>query len=449
VLIELLRRGAAEVPEQPLVISPGGSVSYAELLTRSEALAQGLRTRSVDRFACVVGDVRELLAVLCASTAAGSEACVYPETLDEQGIAEFTGRFEHAFVVSDRKLERQAATVIAPDELAGSGASVAASPSDMPVLILTTGSTGVPKAVRHDWVRLADAVRAGSEPPGVRWLLAYNVNQFAATQVFLHVLVNRATLVVAASRRPRDIVAALREHRVTHVSATPTFWRVLLGALDQETARELHLAQITLGGEAVPEFVLDRLRDLFPEARTSQIYAITEYGSCVSVRDGRNGLPASILNRDDDAPVRFRIVDGQLEVLSRVQMKGYWGQDQIREEWRPTGDLVELRGDRIHFVGRASDTINVGGVKVHPLPVEERVAAVPGVELARAYGRPNPVTGQIVVLDVVARAGADLEALEAQIRQACSSLGPAARPRRIRFVPELEVRGQKIVRVTA
>src|SRR5207302_1178764 len=70
-------------------------------------------------------------------------------------------------------------------------------------------------------------------------------------------------------------------------------------------------------------------------------------------------------------------------------------------EWRPTGDLVEIRDDRIHFVGRKTEIINVGGAKVHPLPVEEAVCSVPGVQLAAVYGRPNAVTGPIVAVDLV------------------------------------------------
>jgi acyl-CoA synthetase (AMP-forming)/AMP-acid ligase II len=163
------------------------------------------------------------------------------------------------------------------------------------------------------------------------------------------------------------------------------------------------------------------------------------------VRDGRNGLPASVLERGEDAPVQFRVVDGELHTKSRVGMLGYYGEPDVDDVWRPTGDLVEVRGDRIHFVGRTSEVINVGGVKVHPLPVEDVVSAVEGVELAHVYGRANPVSGEIVAVDVVARPGADEESLEDAIRAACAALPQAARPRRIRFVDDV-VRQQKIDR---
>jgi acyl-CoA synthetase (AMP-forming)/AMP-acid ligase II len=216
--------------------------------------------------------------------------------------------------------------------------------------------------------------------------------------------------------------------------------------LDDATVRSLALEQITLGGEAVPGPLLEELRRLFPAARISQVYASAEAGSSVSVRDGRSGLPLSVLERGDSANVQFRIVDGELHARSRVGMLGYAGQDDEGDDWRPTGDLVEIEGDRIYFVGRRSEIINVGGVKVQPLRIEEIVSGIDGVALAHVYGRANPVTGQIVAVDVVAQPGADTDDLKERIRAACASLPPAAQPRRIKFVETVELRESKILR---
>jgi acyl-coenzyme A synthetase/AMP-(fatty) acid ligase len=164
------------------------------------------------------------------------------------------------------------------------------------------------------------------------------------------------------------------------------------------------------------------------------------------VRDGRSGLPLSVLDRDGGSPVQLRIVDGELQMRSRVGMLGYHATEDSADEWRATGDLVEVRDDRIHFVGRTTEIINVGGAKVHPLPIEEIAHSVPGVEIAAAYGRPNPITGQIVALDLVVSSGADPDAVKAAVVAACDALPPAGRPRRIKVVDEVAVRGNKLVR---
>jgi acyl-coenzyme A synthetase/AMP-(fatty) acid ligase len=67
-----------------------------------------------------------------------------------------------------------------------------------------------------------------------------------------------------------------------------------------------------------------------------------------------------------------------------------------------------------------------------------------------AYGRHNPVTGQIVALDVVPEPGVDPAELEEEIRAACEeALPPQSQPRAIRFVDELEIRGSKLARFGA
>lgn len=429
-----------------MIISAGVPLSYAGCVERAEAVARGLERRGIERFAVAVQDPADALVALAASTVTGAEACLYPRELEPERALALAESFAHEVVVTDGELELDGLVTVAVDELAADRGSTPAAPQSFPVMILTTGTTGVPKGARHDWTRLVSAVRHPNERSAARWLLAYNLNQFAGIQVLLHVLVSAATLVAPRRNQPREAIEAMREQDVTLVSATPTFWRLLAGSLDRKRAAELRIEQITLGGEAVPESLIERLHELFPEARISHVYAGTEFGSVVSVGDGHAGLPASLLERGDEADVRFRIVDGELEVRSRVGMLGYHAGKQTGGEWRATGDLVELRDARIMFVGRKTEIINVGGAKVHPLPIEELVASIDGVQLAAAYGRPNPVTGQIVALDVVAAPGANHATVEAGIRSACESLPRPGRPRRIRFVEELEIRGSKLIR---
>ena len=445
-LIELLRRAAGEAPEQPVIISSGVPLSYADCVTRAEAVAAGLAGRGIERFAVAVDDPADALVAAAASTVVGAEACLYPRELDPERAELLASSFDHETLVTAGGLELPGRETLTLDELASGGDEPPAPPAAYPVLILTTGTTGAQKGARHDWARLARSVRHPDEHSASRWLLAYNLNQFAGIQVMLHVLVSGATLVAPVTNRPQDALAAIQEFDVTHISATPTFWRLLAGRLDAESAAGLSVEQITLGGEAAPESLIANLRELFPEARISHVYAGTEFGSVVSVGDGHAGLPESVLGRGDDADVQFRIVDGELHIRSRVGMLGYHHGESRGEDWQPTGDLVELRDGRVHFVGRRTEIINVGGAKVHPLPIEELAAGVDGVELASAYGRPNPVTGQIVALDVVLSNGSDPKRVEAGIREACEALPRAGRPRRIRFVEELETRGNKLIR---
>jgi acyl-CoA synthetase (AMP-forming)/AMP-acid ligase II len=446
-LIELLRRVAGEDPGRAAIVTHERTIGYGELLAAAERAAAAIRCDRVTRFAVVDHEAAPVVALLAAAFATGAQACLYPPA--EPGeIAELTGRFDHDLVVTGRD-DIVARRRVRPEEWLDDDTAPTTwpEPDARPHLVLTTGTTGAPRGVLHDWGRLLRSTSRIAPEPGHRWLLAYGLHQFAGLQILLHVFAAGATLVAPAPRRPREGLRAIRELGVTHASATPTFWRFLLAEMRADGGAVPSLQQITLGGEAIPGPLLADLRATFPDARISQVYAASEFGSTGSMRDGRAGLSADVLERGDEADVAMRIVDGELWIRSRTGMLGYYGEPPIEPDaWRPTGDLVEIQGDRIHFLGRSSEIINVGGVKVHPLVVEERVGAVDGVAVARVYGRSNPMTGQIVALEVVPAPGVDTAAIESAVRAACADLPAAARPRNIRFVETLDLAGSKIVR---
>jgi acyl-coenzyme A synthetase/AMP-(fatty) acid ligase len=441
-LIELLRESAERDAQRPLVISDRGPVSVGEVLARAEGVASRLAHGDITLLACVIEDVASLIAVICGAAAADVTICICPTYFDDDSLDDLMASLGSPTVVADTPHRPAKCDVVAVAELTAPIAQPIASAAEDPqLLILTTGTTGKPKPTRHAWSRLVAGVAADR---GSRWLLTYNVNQFAGIQVLLHVLVNDGSIVVPASRRPGDAARAVAEHRVTHASGTPTFWRLLL--VDADRSAEVSLQQITLGGEVVDGDLLDRLREAFPAARVTHIYAGTEFGSAVAVSDGRPGIPIELLDRDDGGRTRLRIVDGELQVRSRVGMLSYLDGADVTEEWIATGDLVEIVEDRVMFTGRINDRINVGGTKVSPQTIEEAVYSVDGVALAAAYAKPNPITGSIVAVDVVAAPDVDTTALKDAIRRRCEKLPPAARPRLIRFVTSIEQRGGKIVR---
>ena len=63
--------------------------------------------------------------------------------------------------------------------------------------------------------------------------------------------------------------------------------------------------------------------------------------------------------------------------------------------------LVELQGGRYYFRGRKGGVINVGGLKVYPEEVESVLNADPRVRMSLVRARRNPITGAVVVADVV------------------------------------------------
>jgi acyl-CoA synthetase (AMP-forming)/AMP-acid ligase II len=461
-MIWLLGQAAAIRPRHIAVLTDETAVTYDELLFDARCVAAGLRERQITRFAIVERDAALIVRLLAGAALAGAEPCQYQPDISPVDFAAEAAALEHAVLVTRRDDLNGSRTLIRPTQLTAD--EPLQRPSGIndpqPILIRTTGTTGLPKAARHDWRRLARTVERVVPRPHQRWLLAYGPHQFAGIQILQHVLASQATLVAPFPRRPRDGLAALLREGVTCLSATPTYWRFLLAEARSQDVELPPLEQVTLGGEASPADLLARLRAEFPDARISHVYASTEFGSVASVRDGRPGLPIESLYSEANPEAHVRVVDGELWVRARAGMLGYADADaevgdaettptEVSAEWRATGDLVEITDDRVVFRGRSSEVVNVGGTKVHPLPIESLITALDRVAMARVFGRPNPLMGAIVAAEVVPIAGveaAEHDDLRREIMAALADLPRPWQPRSLKFVHAIETRGEKTIR---
>ncbi len=244
---------------------------------------------------------------------------------------------------------------------------------------------------------------------------------------------------------PGDFLARVAAHGVTHISGTPSHWR---RALMNPAARNIAPSYVRLSGEIADQAILDMLRAFYPEASVAHAFASTEAGVAFEVGDGRAGFPENLINRRDGA-VEMKVDTGSLRIRSGRTAARYLGslEESLTDEdgFVDTGDLVELRDGRYHFVGRRGGIINVGGLKVHPEEVEAVINRHPNVQMSLVRGRKNPITGSVVVADVLVRTdpGSALianAALEREIRAACQhALPPHKVPAAIRFVPSLDV----------
>ncbi len=466
-MILLLEAAASSSPDREAVVTSQGSSTYGELLEDARRVATALRRRDITRFAVVEPDAAWVLRLLAGAALAGAEPCQYQPDTDAVEFADHASMLDHKVVVTRRDDLTGPFDLVRPESLVAEEADAALRTSrdtPQPLMIRTTGTTGLPKAARHDWRILGSTVARVRPMPEQRWLLAYGPQQFAGVQVLLHVAASRATLVAPFPRQPRDGLDALLTKGVTCVSATPTFWRFLLAEARSRRAALPPLEQITLGGEASPGDLLEEIQTAFPGAKVSQVYASTEFGSITSVRDGKPGIAVASLWSEANPTSNVRVTDDELWVRAGAGMLGYAGEDRTASgastgtpdaarvecgEWRRTGDLVEVVGDRVLFRGRRSEVINVGGVKVHPLPIEDRITGLDSVALARVFGRPSKLTGAIVATEIVPFGGvegADLEAIRARVKEAVADLPRAWQPRSVTFVDSIETKGGKTVR---
>ena len=313
-------------------------------------------------------------------------------------------------------------------------------------VMLTSGTSGRAKIVAHTLAALIGAI--GPSPAGVArpvWATFYDIRRYGGLQILMRAILGHGDLVVGSEGEAiGDYLRRLGGAGITAISGTPSHWRRVLMS-PERTAIEP--GYVRLSGETADQAILDRLRAAYPRAHVGHAYASTEAGVGFAVNDGFAGFPAALVEQpspdQSSATLTMKVVDGSLRIRSARAATGYIGPDAASladlDGFIDTGDLVERRGDRYYFAGRRNGVINVGGLKVNPEEVEAVLNAHPAVSMSLVKAQRNPLTGALVVADVVLRDPADEgEAVRVAITQACrAGLERHKVPMRIRFVPAL------------
>ncbi len=322
-------------------------------------------------------------------------------------------------------------------------------------VLLTSGTTGVPKLVRHTLSSLLNFIDAAG--PRTTWSTFYDIRRYGGLQIFLRALLGGSLVLSSPNESTEAFIERAAAHHVSHISGTPSHWRKALmsGAADRFAP-----AYVRLSGEIADQGILDGLRAAFPSALVAHAFASTEAGVAFEVEDGLSGFPDTLVGERRHG-VELDVSGGTLRIRSPGNALGYLGDvPALRDSdgFVNTGDRLDLRDGRYHFMGRTGGVINVGGLKVHPEEVEAVINAHPAVRVSLVKARRNPITGAVVTADVVLEtqvSGAADPAREQTVRQeilvACrASLAAHKVPALIHFVPSLAVSPSgKLVRPNA
>jgi acyl-coenzyme A synthetase/AMP-(fatty) acid ligase len=326
-------------------------------------------------------------------------------------------------------------------------------------ILLTSGTTGVPKLVVHSFDSLGGALprHPASTKPMV-WSTFYDIRRYGGLQIYLRAVISGSPLVLSSAGEPtREFLARAGAAGVTHISGTPSHWRRAL--MSGETAL-ISPEYVRLSGEVADQTVLDSLRAAYPQARIAHAFASTEAGVAFDVNDGLAGFPESLI-ADSSGAIALKVQDGTLWIRSQRNATRYLGEAQApiigADGYVDTGDLVELSNGRFYFRGRKGGVINVGGLKVFPEEVEAVLNADPRVRMSLVKSRRNPLTGSLVVAEVVLADGESsvdantADKIKSDLLGACRrTLAAHKVPAQLRFVPALELSGAgKLVRPSA
>ena len=310
-------------------------------------------------------------------------------------------------------------------------------------VLMTSGTTGAPKLVVHT-IETLTAVVPELPQPDVVWATFYDMRRYGGLQIFLRAVCGGGSFVMSdADEAPADFLARLAANGATHVSGTPSHWR---RALMSPAAGAIAPRYVRMSGEIADQTIINSLRAKYPDAGVSHAFATTEAGVGFPVDDGLAGFPASYVGRV--GAVDVQVADGSLRLRSTGTALRYLGSSNaaIRDGdgFVDTGDAVELRGGRYHFLGRRSGLINIGGLKVYPEEIETVINRHPAVRMSLARAKRSPITGALVMADVVLKSPDETSAalldLKNEILALCrETLSPHKVPATIRFVADLNV----------
>ncbi|MEU4353363.1 class I adenylate-forming enzyme family protein [Streptomyces virginiae] len=331
-------------------------------------------------------------------------------------------------------------------------------------ILVSSGSEAEPKMVAYSHNALAGgrgnflaSLIPDGTPPRCLFLVPL-ASAFGSNGTAVTLARHGGTLVLLDHFTADAALAAVREHRPTHVLGVPTMIRMMLERLDGTGGELPSPTALVLGGAPLDETTAAAAAQAFGcpvvnlYGSADGVNCHTGLGSTVPPTDGSGVVaghpdPRVAEIRIADPETHAPLPDGALgEILSRGPMTPlcYVGAPELDaryrtpDGWVRTGDLGHLDADGVlHVVGRLKDIVIRGGANISPAEVERELTAHPQVRDVACVGVPDPLMGERLAACVVAR-GAHAPTL-ASLGEHLTGRGLERRkhPERLLVVPEL------------
>ncbi|MGW4210843.1 class I adenylate-forming enzyme family protein [Lentzea sp. NPDC004789] len=413
-LHDLLDQAAARDPDAPAVSGNGLRYTYGQLRSLSLGVAAGLVRRGLrrgDRVVAVTPNDPRLAALVFGASRAGTPVSVVHEETGARTLAHILGDCEPRLLVAPTRADTDI-PVVSLEELAVESDVDVELPAPLEVdpalLIYTSGTTAMPKAVVSTHAQVVFAARA------VQSQLNYRADDvvysplplsfdYGLYQLFLGALSGASVVLGAAAEAGPGLLPHLRQAGATVLPAVPPVAAALLRLLRRDPLDTPPLRLLTNTGAAMPREVLAGLRDLLPDLRVQLMFGLTECKR-VSIMEpdedlrrpdavGRP-LPGTEVFAVDEEGERLPTGEiGELVVRGPHVMAGYWRRPELNAQRFPRAEglFPALRsGDHgwvdddgyLHFLGRRDDIYKQQGFRVSAVEVEAAARRIEGVDAA-------------------------------------------------------------------
>jgi acyl-CoA synthetase (AMP-forming)/AMP-acid ligase II len=453
-----LAAACARWADRPALTSPAGTMTYAELgrtAARLTASYRRLGIRPGDRVVCQLPNWPEHVLAVNAAWSSGAVHVGTDSDLTGPELAWVVERTEAAALVFSPRAgstdplapvravrrARPATKVIMAGDGVGGDVPLAdllvggngeggdwaprRPPDDTAHLLLTSGTTGHPKAVRETlpacWAKMQFFADAYGPRTDDVMLLHLPVAHVFGLRLAMLALLSGGRLVLADRFSPAGALGAVASEGVTVLPGMPAHFTLLLGALDPGRHAISSLRWAISAASRLPGPLVDQIYDRLG-VDLLYVYGCSENFTVLST--DREEIAAGSVGRTVFRGPAGSPPDGTIGVLDPETGKElpagtvgelafgaahpvrYWkAPDAATDGWYRTGDLGRVDPDGLVYVlGRLKELINRGGLHVSPTEVETAVARHPAVADSAVVGTPDPVLGEAICACVVAGA---------------------------------------------
>ena len=437
--------------ELAVIDNHGGKLTHSDLWTFSSILSNELDSRKFRKGEIIIillPNIVEWQVVLLGVLRAGSIPANLPTRTDIENlryVAELTGAraiitTEQHGTIQTGNIARSAVQlcthridllILNNEELnweSGRSKQIA-NPSNVVGLdhiMFTSSTTGRPKAVMHS----ADTLAALNltftkrfslgphDPIFMASPLGHSVGTIHGARLSLY---NAAPLVLQDTWNPEQALRMIAENKCVFTAAATPFLNDLVESDWQRDEPKLaSLRWFLCGGTQVPQTLLKKAHQQFPNTFITVLWGMTEGGLTTSIQDsplekllttagiGLPGLEMKILDSENRQLTSGK--EGELVMRGPGVFIGYYGQEDLykslltEEGFFRTGDFATLSEDGyLRITGRLKDLIIRGGVNIAPVPIEEALASHPKVSGVAVIGYPDERMGELLCAVIIPR----------------------------------------------
>ena len=340
----------------------------------------------------------------------------------------------------------------------------ATSNSDIMILYFTSGTTGMPKMVNHDFIYpLGHILTAKFWQNVVDNGLHFTVAdtgwaKSAWGKIYGQWLAGSAVMTYNYDKFvPQNLMEVIEKHKVVTFCAPPTIYRFLI----KEDLKKYDLSNLkycVVAGEPLNPEVFKQFHDqtgislMEGYGQTECTVAVATY-PWMKPKPGSMGMPSPGYNIDlidEDGNPCEAGVEGEIIIRTSSgkpvgMFNGYYRDDQLTGSvWSDgvyrTGDMAWFDEDGYYwFVGRADDVIKSSGYRIGPFEVESALMEHPAVLECAITAVPDPDRGQIVKATIItSRDYQPSDELAKELQEHVKKVtAPYKYPRIIEFVTEL------------